>query len=118
MTSSAHPRRLLRRRLRASRKRSPARCEGGFWHRFCAWDAMGYHGITWASMNHPSTSPCPGRPDLNRSLTGCRLKDWLRPRFHGGERAALSGVVQGQDEEASSSPIEPFGGADKSSIDP
>jgi hypothetical protein len=54
MTPLVHGRRTLRRL-------PPG---GVLGRRFSVWDAMGYHGITWASINGP--------------LTGRRLKEWLK----------------------------------------
>src|SRR5712691_12322301 len=80
MTSLVHPRRLLRR----SRSANPASPRdprgGGFGCRISPWDAMGYHGITWASTNSRTRLPRPGRPDIHGSLTGYSLKEWLRVR--------------------------------------
>ena len=47
-------------------RRTPRRLPPGgvLGRRFSVWDAMGYHGIAWASINGP--------------LTGRRLKEWLR----------------------------------------
>src|SRR6266852_2765227 len=78
MTSLVHPGRLPRRCLVASRRRPRSPRGGGLGCRVSAWDIVGYHGITWASMNTRDASPAPGRPDLNASLTGCRLKEWLK----------------------------------------
>src|SRR4051812_8778228 len=54
MTPLVHGRRTLRRLPRG----------GVLGRRFSVWDAMGYHGIAWASNRGPLTVP--------------RLKEWLR----------------------------------------
>src|SRR4029079_19711939 len=54
MTPRVHGRRTLRRLPRG----------GVLGRRFSVWDAMGYHGIAWASNHGP--------------LTLSRLKEWLR----------------------------------------
>jgi hypothetical protein len=85
MTPLAQPRRLLRRhcdgrggvRPGVPGPRRPQ--AGGFSNRIAAWDYMGYHGITWASINHRGVTP-PRALDLNTSLTVRRLKEWLRGR--------------------------------------
>ena len=91
MTSLVHPRRSPRRSWGTShrRPRHPYGC--GLEGRITAWDAMGYHGMTWASMSWPVAAPAAGRRNLGGQLMGCALKEWLRgigtlrpagPRLH------------------------------------
>src|SRR6266700_6440967 len=44
------------------------------------WDDMGYHGITWASMQRPWVPHACGLMIGNCSLTLPRLKEWLSNR--------------------------------------
>src|SRR5262245_15273112 len=78
MRSLVHPRRSPRRSWGTSR-RGPRRPYGrGFQGRITVWDAMGYHGMTWASINQPVTAHATGPRNLDGQLRGCALKEWLR----------------------------------------
>src|SRR5262245_46694461 len=50
---------------------------GGMGHRVSPWDTMGYHGITWASMNCRARPHAPAHMIFNALLGGCSLKEWL-----------------------------------------
>src|SRR5215468_1441619 len=78
MTSLVHPRGSLRRYSSASHSHPRRPCEGGLGGRITAWDAMGYHGITWASINRPGASAPRLKRNLHGPLMGCPLKEWLR----------------------------------------
>src|SRR6516165_11169123 len=78
MTSLVHPRGSLRRSWGASPSHPRRPCGGGLGGRITAWDAMGYHGITWASINCPGASAPQLKRNLHGPLMGCPLKEWLR----------------------------------------
>src|ERR1700756_4467846 len=78
MTSLIHPRGSLRRFWSASPSVPRRPCGGGLVGRITAWDAMGYHGITWASINRPDASASRLKRNLHGPLMGCPLKEWLR----------------------------------------
>src|SRR5262249_3034200 len=78
MTSLIHPRGSLRRSWGASPSRRRRPCGGGLEGRITAWDAIGYHGITWAAIQRPDASAPRLKRNLHGPLMGCRLKEWLR----------------------------------------
>src|SRR5215831_15825028 len=78
MTSLVHPRGSLRRYSSASHSHPRRPCGGGLGGRITAWDAMGYHGITWASINRLGASAPRLKRNLYGPLMGCPLKEWLR----------------------------------------
>src|SRR5438309_7398934 len=78
MTSLVHPRRSPRRSWGTSPKRPRHPYGRGLEGRITVWDAMGYHGMTWASMSWPVAAPAAGRRNLGGQLMGCALKEWLR----------------------------------------
>src|SRR6201981_3189935 len=93
MTSLIPPRGSLRRSWGASRSHPRRPCGGGLGGRITAWDAMGYHGITWASINRPGASAARFKRNLHGPLMGCPLKEWLRgnsPAFPSRLRRAFS----------------------------
>src|SRR5262245_18720397 len=88
MTSLIHPRGSLRRSYGASCTHPRRPCGCGLGHRIAAWDTMGYHGITSASINRPGASRTPARRNLHGLLMGCPLKEWLSAGFLGiGEKS-------------------------------
>src|SRR5947209_10943272 len=78
MTSLVHPRGSLPRSWGASPSHPRRPCGGGLERRITAWDTMGYHGITWASINRPGASAPRLKRNLHGPLMGCPLKEWLR----------------------------------------
>src|SRR6201987_1897371 len=78
MTSLVHPRGSLRRVWSASPSPPRRPCGGGLGGRITAWDTMGYHGITWASINRRGASAARLKRNLHGPLMGCPLKEWLR----------------------------------------
>src|SRR6266508_1907900 len=80
MTSLVHPRQSLRRCCRASSGRPRLPCGGGLRGRITAWDAMGYHGTAWASIDARPASARPGQPDFQALLMGFTFKEGLRGR--------------------------------------
>src|SRR5215467_2217534 len=78
MTSLVHPRGSLRRFWSASPSHPRRPRGGGLGGRITTWDAMGYHGITWASINRPGASAARLKRNLHGPLMGCPLKEWLR----------------------------------------
>jgi hypothetical protein len=91
--------RLSRRFTGARRQRPRDPCGHGRRRRDSAWDTMGYHGITWASMSCRGASPAARQTGSQALLRGCRLKEWLRLRLrlrfrlkaaHGGGSASTA----------------------------
>src|SRR6516162_1049940 len=83
MTSLVHPRGSLRRYCGASERHPRHPCGDGLGRRITAWDAMGYHGITWASINRPGASAPRLDWNLHGPLMGCPLKEWLSGQLSG-----------------------------------
>lgn len=77
-------------------KGGPRRAMADLRRRSGAWDMMGYHGTSWASMRQPGRPPRRPLPVSNCSLTVPKLKEWLTlDAFQDRrDRAVVSGLSE------------------------
>src|SRR5262252_528549 len=60
---------------------------------------MGYHGITWASINRPGASAPRLKRNLHGPLMGCPLKEWLRDNSPRARRETAPPAARGASHE-------------------